>query len=171
MCSKGFVAGAAVLGSCGCLFHNTCVAEMIESKCHRCLFCDTDLDASWVAQWGGQLTPEQDRWMEQTVDLVKRVGAMYPPAARNQMKSWFTLYAEAQIRTLSYFQSPFIPELTFYLLLCVRRMKPPRTLSMHILCLNWLLLNFPWKLVTSDSVISLSQWSLPLPGLQIARCA
>lgn len=83
MCSKGFVAGAAVLGSCGCLFHNTCVAEMIDSKCHRCLFCDTDLDASWVAQWGGQLTPEQDRWMEQTVDLVKRVGATYPPAARN----------------------------------------------------------------------------------------
>ena len=56
---------------------------MIESSCHRYPFCEADLDPAWVAQWDGKLTREQDRWIQQTVEIVERVGALYPQAASN----------------------------------------------------------------------------------------
>lgn len=83
-CLKGFVARAAVLGSCGCLFHNICVAEMINSGSYRCSFCEADQDPAWVAQWDGKLTPDQDRWVQHTSELVRRVGARYPSAATGE---------------------------------------------------------------------------------------
>lgn len=54
ICSKGFVANAAILNSCGCLFHNICVVEMIDSNVYKCPLCD-DLDLAWVAQFDGKL--------------------------------------------------------------------------------------------------------------------
>ena len=77
VCSKGFVARAAILGSCGCLFHHVCVAEMIESSHYCCPYCNTDLDAEWVKQWDGKLSADQDRMVGLTVEMVRRLGAAY----------------------------------------------------------------------------------------------
>ena len=70
ICTQRFVAKAAILGSCGCLFHNICAAEMIDSGDYICSKC-SDLDPAWVAQWDGKLDENQEREVEVTVDKLK----------------------------------------------------------------------------------------------------
>lgn len=83
VCSKGFVSRAAILGSCGCLFHHVCVAEMIESSHYRCPYCECELDPAWVKQWDGKLNADQDRQVGVTVEMVRRLGAAYHHGGRN----------------------------------------------------------------------------------------
>ena len=67
LCNKGFVAKAAILGACNCLFHPVCVAEMIDAApAYLCPSCDLTMDPAWVAQFNGKVHVIQDPEIEAT---------------------------------------------------------------------------------------------------------
>lgn len=64
----GFVACAIVVGSCGCGFHPTCIAVLLQFKRPTCPRCCTSFTGAWMAQFGLPLTAE----MEEDVSTVKK---------------------------------------------------------------------------------------------------
>ena len=77
LCNKGFVAKAAILRACNCLFHPVSVAEMIKyAPAYLCPTCDITMDPAWIAQWNGKVHETQDPQIEATHRKLKDVREM-----------------------------------------------------------------------------------------------
>ena len=77
LCSKGFVAKAAILGACNCLFHPVCVAEMVDAApAYVCPSCNLTMDPAWVAQFNGKVHVFQDPEIEATHQKLKDIAVL-----------------------------------------------------------------------------------------------
>lgn len=77
LCDRGFVAKAAILGPCNCLFHAVCIAEMVDAApAYICPTCEVRMDPAWIAQFNGKVTEIQDDEIEATHRKLEDV-AMY----------------------------------------------------------------------------------------------